>query len=239
MMRLQQNCIEFGHWLTGLGDRLKGQLCLWLGNGKAVRARRLVPVRETDGWQGRSQGLWRDGVSTDWPIGEEPTGKGPIGEVLESNYWAASTAPAETLWQIVTDLADLASWHPLITRTNAPMGQCAKPGLIYKAFSRYLPLPTQIFVERVLPGELLSVRLFPLPGLQERVTYRIVSTLCGTCVLYSVTLSGWLSPLAWLMVKPHATRVAAALVQAAEQATLQPRNVRRRLCRADSNDIFS
>lgn len=229
MTRLQQNCIGFGHWLTGWSERLKGQLCSWLGVGKEVRVQRLVvPVEETDSWLGRSQGLWSNGVGTDWP-----------GEVLESNYWAASTAPAETLWQIVTDLADLASWHPLITRTNAPMGQCAKPGLIYKAFSRYLPLPTQIFVERVLPGELLSVRLFPLPGLQERVTYRIVSTLCGTCVLYSVTLSGWLSPLAWPMVKPHATRVAAALVQAAEQATPQPQNARRRLYRTDPHDIFA
>ena len=70
----------------------------------------------------------------------------------------------------------------------------------------------------MLPGELLSVRLFPFPGLQERVTYRIVSTLFGTCVLYSMTLSGWLSPLVWPMLKPQATKVAVALVQAAEDA---------------------
>jgi hypothetical protein len=138
----------------------------------------------------------------------------------ESNYWAMSTAPAETLWQLVTNLADLSSWHPLITATNAPHGQRATPGLIYRAVMPYLPISTQIFVERVLPGELLSIRLFPLPGLQERVTYRIVSTLCGTCVLYSITLSGWLSPLAWPVVKPHTTKVAAALVEAAEQHML-------------------
>ena len=255
MMWLQQNRIEFGHWLTGLKNQLKRQLRSWFGNNQKVSGQRLAPVIEPDCWQRRrsqglwSDGLWSDGIGADWstgkrptgkrPTGKRPIGKEPIGEVLQSNYWAASTAPAETLWQIVTDLADLASWHPLITRTNAPIGQCAKPGLIYKAFSRYLPLPTQIFVERVLPGELLSVRLFPLPGLQERVTYRIVSTLCGTCVLYSVTLSGWLSPLAWPMIKPHATRVAAALVQAAEQATLQSPHARRRLCRTVPNDIFS
>lgn len=149
----------------------------------------------------RSQGLW-----------------GSPG-ARESSYWAESSAPAETLWKMVTNLADLAAWHPWITATNAPRGQQAKPGLIYRAFGRYLPLSTQVFVERVQPGELLSIRLFPFPGLQERVTYRIVSTtLCGTCVLYSMTLSGWLSPLAWPMMKPQATKVAAALVQAAEDA---------------------
>lgn len=138
--------------------------------------------------------------------------------ISEHYYWASSTAPAEILWQTVNNLADLAAWHPLITGTNAPYGQDAKPGLIYRVFSRYLPVSTQIFVERVDPGELLSVRVFPLPGLQERATYRIVSTLCGTCVVYSITLSGWLSPLVWPMVRPRVVQVAASLVQAAEEA---------------------
>jgi len=136
----------------------------------------------------------------------------------EHNYWVTSTVPAETLWKTVANLADIAAWHPLITGTNAPRGQQAKPGLIYRAFSRYLPGSTQVFVERVLPGELLSVRVFPLPGLQERATYRIVSTICGTCVLYSVTLSGWLTPLVWPMVRPQVDQVATALIQAAELA---------------------
>ena len=125
-------------------------------------------------------------------------------------------ASADTLWRIVNNLSDLETWHPLVTGTNAPRGQQAKPGLIYRTMSRYLPVSTQVFVERVLPGELVSMRVFPFPGLQERVTYRIVSTLCGTCVLYSITLSGWLSPLAWPVVKPQVTKVAAALVEAAE-----------------------
>ena len=132
---------------------------------------------------------------------------------------ATQIASAETLWKIVDNLADLETWHPLVTGTNAPRGQQAKPGLIYRTMSRYLPLSTQVFVERVLPGELVSMRLFPLPGLQERVTYRIISTLCGTCVLYSITLSGWLSPLAWPVVKPQVIKVATALVEAAELET--------------------
>ena len=158
---------------------------------------------------------------------------------MERSYLAATTASADTLWQLVVNLADVAVWHPLITRTTAPRGQRAKPGLIYRVFSRYSPLPAQIFVERVLPGELLSVRIFPLPGLQERVTYRIVSTLCGTCVLYSITLSGWLSPLTWPVMKPHVTRVAESLAQTAELVTAQPELVQRRLyqLRAET-DIF-
>jgi len=161
----------------------------------------------------------------------------------EHNYWVSSTAPVETLWQTINNLADLETWHPLIVGTNATYGQAAKPGLIYRVFSRYLPMSTPVFVERVLPGELLSVRVFPLPGVQERATYRIVSTLCGTCVLYSITLSGWLTPLVWPLVRPQIVQVAPSLVQAAEQADLSPaefsaryRRDRRRL--HPKNDIF-
>jgi hypothetical protein len=207
MMRLQQNQWGFVRWLARCKAHLRALLAGTL-SAKPLADR----LERQDGL--RSQGLWGDST------------------LRESNYWTASTAPAETLWQMVNDLADMASWHPLITSTNAPRGQRAKPGLIYRVCSRYLPLSTQIFVERVLPGELLSVRLFPLPGLQERVTYRIISTLCGTCVLYSMTLSGWLSPLAWPMMRPHAPKVAAALVAAAEQAAFEPEGAQRSLYRA-------
>lgn len=169
----------------------------------------------------RSHGQWKDSANR------------------QRNYWTASTAPAEILWKMVTDLASFASWHPLISSTNAPYGQIAKPGLIYRVCSRYFPLPTRVFVERVQPGELLSIRLFPFPGLQERVTYRIVSTICGTCVLCSITLSGWLSPIAWPMMKPRVVKIAAALVQAAEQETHNPTTAKQKLARYNKqSDIF-
>ncbi|MGB3293550.1 MAG: SRPBCC family protein [Phormidesmis sp.] len=213
MTPLQQNRTSLPYWLAAIKRGLKAVL-KWRQSLVAA-SKQIEPSIE------RSQGLWDDSDSR------------------ESSYWTESTAPAETLWQILTDLADIASWHPLIKSTNAPYGQRAKPGLIYRACSRYFPLSTQVFVERVLPGELLSIRLFPLPGLQERVTYRIVSTLCGTCVLYSMTLSGWLSPLAWPMMRPQSGRVAAALVEAAEQAALQTPDSRRRLYRVNpKTDIF-
>lgn len=191
MMWLQQKQNSVGVWVARVKRRLLAGWHDW-------RAAEISAMR--------SQGLWSSGETAK--------------TCESSHYWATSSASAETLWQMVTNLADLDTWHPLIASTNAPRGQKAKPGLIYRVASRYFPISTQIFVERVLPGELLSIRLFPLPGLQERVTYRIISTLCGTCVLYSITLSGWLSPLAWPVVKPHATKVAAALVAAAEQSRL-------------------
>ena len=177
---------------------------------------------ETDLLNWRSHGHWKDSANR------------------ERNYWTASTAPADIIWQLIADLASFASWHPLIASTNAPYGQTAKPGLIYRVCSRYFPISTQVFVERVQPGELLSIRRFPFPGLQERVTYRIVSTLFGTCVLYSVTLSGWLSPIAWPMMKPHdVMKVAAALVQAAEQETIHPTDSKQRIERFNQqSDIF-
>lgn len=132
-------------------------------------------------------------------------------------YQVVSSASADVLWRKVVNLADV-SWHPLLASTNVPKGLIPKPGLIYRAVTRrFIPIPIQIFVERVLPRELLSVRIMAIPGLEERVTYRIESTVCGTCVSYSVTLKGWLSPLVWSLIRPYAARVAEELAHAAEQ----------------------
>jgi len=180
-----------------LSDKRIGWICWTIGQLSAAGDRLKQAAGSIGGWIGS--------------IGREP--------VELEMIRATQIASADTLWQIVNNLADLETWHPQVTGTNAPRGQQAKPGLIYRTMSRYLPVSTQVFVERVLPGELVSMRLFPLPGLQERVTYRIVSTLCGTCVLYSITLSGWLSPFAWPVVKPQVTKVATALVEAAEMET--------------------
>jgi hypothetical protein len=109
---------------------------------------------------------------------------------------------------------------PLLTKTNVPYGLIPKPGLIYQAVGRLIPLSMHIFVERVQPGELLSVRIMAMPGVEERVTYRVESTLCGTRVSYSVTLKGWLSPIVWSVIRPYAARVAQDLAHAAEQERL-------------------
>ncbi|MBD2101586.1 SRPBCC family protein [Leptolyngbya sp. FACHB-261] len=134
---------------------------------------------------------------------------------LVRTYQAYSSAPVETIWQKVVDLADV-SWHPLLTDTNIPRGLTVRPGLIYQAVTRLAPIPIRIFVERVNPGELLSVRILALPGIQERVIYRVESTICGTRISYSVTLSGWFSPLVWWILRPYAARVAAELALAVE-----------------------
>jgi hypothetical protein len=120
---------------------------------------------------------------------------------LAWTYREISSASVDELWQKVVDLADV-SWHPLLARTNVPYGLVPKPGLIFQAVTRLGPIPIRIFVERVSPRELLSVRVLAIPGVEERVTYRVDSTVCGTCVSYSVTLSGWLSPLIWSLIRP-------------------------------------
>ena len=142
-------------------------------------------------------------------------------------YQALSSAPIETIWQTLTDLADMSSWHPLINSTNAPKGLTAKPGLIYRVIPRWLPIPIRIFVERVSPLELISVRLFPIPGLEERVIYRVESTVWGTQVSYSVILRGWLSPLAWSVLKPFAAKVAGAIAKAAEETATKAMTAQR------------
>jgi hypothetical protein len=144
----------------------------------------------------------------------------------------------DALWRKVVNLADV-SWHPLIISTNAPKGLIPKPGLIYRAVTRLFPIPIRIFVERVLPKELLSVRIMALPGVEERVTYRVESTLCGTRVSYSVTLRGWLSPLVWSLIRPYAARVAKELAQAAEQEAQDPMALRSKSIQSNFQDLLS
>ncbi|MBE9192379.1 SRPBCC family protein [Gloeocapsopsis crepidinum LEGE 06123] len=136
---------------------------------------------------------------------------------LVRTYREISPASVDELWQKVVNLADV-SWHPLLTSTNVPNGLVPKPGLIFQAVTRLGPIPIKIFVERVNPGEMMSVRVLSIPGVEERVIYRVESTVCGTCVSYSVTLNGWLSPLVWSLIRPRAAKVAAALAAATEQA---------------------
>ena len=138
---------------------------------------------------------------------------------LFKTYRATCSAPANVLWGKLIDLADI-SWNPLLQGTNAPRGLLAKPGLIYQVVTRLTPFPVRVFVERVRPGELLSVRLLAIPGVENRVTYQVHSTLMGSYVSCSITLRGWLSPFLWWAVRPYAARVASALAQAAERGLL-------------------
>ena len=157
----------------------------------------------------------------------------PIG-----TYQVLSSASVDDLWQKVIDLADV-SWHPLLAKTNAPYGLIPKPGLIYQAVSRLFPMRIQIFVERVLPREMLSIRIFALPGIEERVTYRVDSTVYGTRVSYSVTLRGWLAPLVWSITRPYAEKVASELAQAVERELLSSTPSRRKFTKPDAWDFLS
>jgi hypothetical protein len=135
---------------------------------------------------------------------------------LIRTYRTLSSASVDVLWQKLSDLADV-SWHPLLASTNVPRGLVAKPGLIYQEVTRLIPIPIRVFVERVRPGELFSVRILAILGVEQRVTYQIESTLCGTYISYSVTLRGWLSPVVWWLIRPYEARVVSELALAAER----------------------
>jgi len=139
---------------------------------------------------------------------------------LVRTYREISPASVDELWQKVVDLTDV-SWHPIFKSTNVPLGLVPKPGLIFQAVTRFCPIPIQIFVERVNPKEMLSIRVLAVPGMEGRISYQVESTLCGTYLCYSVTLRGWLSPLIWLLSRPYADRVARSLVEAVEKTALQ------------------
>ena len=139
---------------------------------------------------------------------------------LVRHYREISSASRDEIWQKIVDLADV-SWHPLLKSTNVPYGLVPKPGLIFQAVTRFSPIPIRFFVERVNHQQLLSIRVLAIPGVEERVTYQLESTLCGTYLSYSVTLKGWLSPLIWSFSRPYTDRVARALIEAVETTTLQ------------------
>ncbi len=149
-------------------------------------------------------------------------------------YRALSSAPVELAWKKVMDLTDV-SWHPLILRTNVPYGLVPKPGLIYQAISRWVPLPFRVFVEGVRPRQLLSCRILGLPGLEERVTYQIEASVCGTYISYCVMLRGWMAPFVWSFLKGYAAKVAEQLAEAAETENL---NVMTRRLRSPRNTCF-
>lgn len=135
---------------------------------------------------------------------------------LTKTYRRISSVPIDILWQQLVNMADI-SWHPLFAKTNAPMGLIAKPGLFLKAVTRLTPIPVRLFVENVRPGNLLSLRILAIPGLEQKITYQIESTLYGTYITYSVILRGWLSPVIWWMIKPYSDRVVNALANAAKK----------------------
>ncbi len=146
---------------------------------------------------------------------------------LVRTYRELSFASVDQLWHKVVDLTDV-SWHPVFKSTNVPYGLMPKPGLIFQAVTRFWPIPVQIFVEGVNPKQMLSIRVLAIPGLEERITYRVESTVLGTCLFYSVTLRGWLSPLIWSLSRPYADRVAISLVKAVEKAALTAVSVQKK-----------
>jgi hypothetical protein len=138
---------------------------------------------------------------------------------LVKRYQVLTSASVDLTWQKMSDLTDL-SWHPLIKRTNVPYGLIPKPGLIYQAIHRHIPLPFRIFVEGVLPQRQLSIRILGLPGIEERVTYQIEPSVCGTYISYCVMLRGWLTPLVWSFLQGYAAKVAQQLAEAAEAESI-------------------
>ena len=142
----------------------------------------------------------------------------PKGKVLYcyKTYRVVSRAPVDLLWQKLSNLADV-SWNPLFAKTNVPIGLIAKPGLIFQAVTRLTPIPIRLFVENVRPGKLLSIRIITLPGVEQKITYQMESTLRGTYITCTITLRGWLSPFIWWLIHTDCAKIATELALAVEK----------------------
>ncbi|AFZ46662.1 hypothetical protein Cyast_0686 [Cyanobacterium stanieri PCC 7202] len=136
---------------------------------------------------------------------------------LYKTYRVTTSIPVDVVWHRLINLADM-SWHPLFVKTKLPQGLIPKPGLIFGVVTRLTPIPIRVFVENVRPRELLSIRLLAIPGIEQRITYQMESTLCGSYIAYSITLKGWLSPVIWWFIKPYSAKVASELVNAAAKS---------------------
>ena len=136
---------------------------------------------------------------------------------LYKTYRVVSTVPVDIVWKKLTNLPDMSSWHPLFSKTNLPKGLIPKPGLIFQVVTRFMPIPIRVFVENVRPRKLLSIRLLAIPGIEQRITYQIESTLYGSYIVYSIAIRGWLSPFIWWLIKPYSIKVADSLVKAASK----------------------
>lgn len=134
---------------------------------------------------------------------------------IYKTYRTLSRASLDSLWQKLIRVADV-SWHPLFASTDLPQGLVAKPGLFYRVVTKLAPIPIRFFVESVRPQELLSIRIIGIPGMEQRITYSMSSTLRGTYFVCSITLDGWLSPLLWWLIRPYCDRVASDLLSAVE-----------------------
>lgn len=132
-------------------------------------------------------------------------------------YRILTKAPLDILWKKLINIADV-SWHPLFARTNLPYGLIAKPGLFYQVVTHLMPIPIKVFVEKVSPGKVLSIRFLLIPGMEQRIIYKMESTLKGTFISYSVALKGWLSPVIWWLIRPYSDQVVNELAQAAEDS---------------------
>ncbi|MGY6528946.1 MAG: SRPBCC family protein [Cyanobacterium sp.] len=136
---------------------------------------------------------------------------------LYKTYRVTTNIPVDVVWHRLINLADM-SWHPLFVKTRLPKGLIPKPGLIFGVVTRLTPIPIRVFVENVRPKEFLSIRLLAIPGIEQRITYQMESTLRGSYIAYSITLKGWLSPLIWWFIKPYSAKVASELVNAAAKS---------------------
>ena len=134
---------------------------------------------------------------------------------IYKTYRTVSNASLDTLWQKIIRVADV-DWHPLFLSTNLPHGLIAKPGLFYRAITRLTPIPIKLFVENVRPNESLSIRILAIPGMEQRISYQMESTLRGTYLTCSIALKGWLSPLMWWWIRPYCDRIASNLASAVE-----------------------
>jgi hypothetical protein len=64
---------------------------------------------------------------------------------------------------------------------------------------------------------MLSIRIIALPGVEQKITYHMESTLRGTYLTCSVTLRGWLSPLVWWLIHSDCAKMVNELALAAEK----------------------
>lgn len=104
---------------------------------------------------------------------------------------------------------DFAHQCALRTRTQA--------GVYFPSHDALDSVADSDFCRTGITGETVEYSHFGLAGVEERVTYRLESTVWGSQISCSVMLRGWLAPLIWSLIRDSAAGLAARLAVAAEE----------------------
>ena len=109
-------------------------------------------------------------------------------------------APADTVWQVITDFSSYSQWNPFVTACSCDLTVGAPIAMTVRLGEQ---VRDQVeFVSEVVPGELFEYRMKPVGWLLHSYRQHEVCAVNDTTTRYRsiFELNGWISPLVGMML---------------------------------------